>query len=213
MYVDINNFNTQPVVLILYQPGSSGEFFAHALTDSISDISKTLSTWENQTRVKYSDYFGRSLNSGDSVIDPDTVISRINLFFNQRTAIINKYHIGIMHPNAASVGFVTEYFAHCPVIEITRTSELSQKFGTNASRNKIEKTAIRKTAVHKTPVTYHADRHLKVEWEDLMLNNPSGVFAQVLEFLQVTGNTDKFISMVQDYLQRNQSIINQLNEH
>ena len=212
MHVDINTFNTQPVVLIMYRPGSSGEFVAHALTESIPEITKTLSTWENQTRVKYSDYFGRSLNSGDSAIDPAVVVQRINLFFNQRSAIINKYHIGIMHPNAASVGFVSKYFAHCPVIEITRTSEISQKFGTTASQSKIEKTAIRPASAQNLPVEYHAQHHLKIEWEDLMLNKTSSMFAQILEFLQVSGDDTTFTNSVQDYLHRNKSIIDQLNE-
>ena len=59
--------------------------------------------------------------------------------------------------------------------------------------------------------SYHAKKHTRIEWEDIILNSPEEQFLRITEFLNVVGDTVIFKQLVTDYCQRNQELLKELN--
>jgi hypothetical protein len=209
MLNSIEEINNYPAVILMYPSGASGEFIAQALSDSIDSFAKTSSHWENNSRVIYSDFLGRSLNSGDLVIDLDKVISRANWFLELSTpgmAVI------LAHSEVTTKNFIPKYLPNLPVVEIVvhcPKSKLFRKLAANAKIPRLNK----KYDYDSDPAesSYHATKHIRIEWEDIILTNSQLEFKKITEFLNVIGDPNNFVQLVTDYRQRNQEIINLLN--
>lgn len=213
----IEDLNQLPLILIMYHSGSSGEFFAHALSQCLETVTHPAVTWENQSRCKFGDFFGRSLNGGSTVIDNNIMLDRIKLFFEDAVEV-KQHHIGLSHPYPpSSIEFIKQYLSDIPVIEITITSEISRKFKFYAANAKIP--ASSRSYVPTTellpsfqwPSVYQAHKQLSVEWADLIILDPAGEFNRIKQFLGITGNTDKFVSMIKDYRERNIDLLTYIN--
>jgi hypothetical protein len=213
----IEELNQQPLILVMYHSGSSGEFFAHALSQSLNTVTHPEISWENHTRCKFGDFFGRSLNGGAEVINNDLVIERIKQFF--RSAIkIKQYHIGLSHPYpTASIEFIKKYLPDIPIIEITVESNLSKKFKFYAANLKIPPETRRFIPKEFSedlawPSVYQSKRHLYVEWSDLILLDTKSSFEKIKNFLNIDGNSDKFLELINDYKERNADLLRYINE-
>ena len=206
----VEELHLQPLIVIIYQTGNSGEFFAHALTESFDEITKTSVHWENKSRCKYSDYFGRSLTYNNGQVDHDYLISRTEEFLSTAKSL-RKYHIGLAHPMNSSVQFIKNYLYGLPIIEITRVEEISQKFAYQAKYAKVSPDLVIGSSQE---WRYEMQRHtmsppnyLKVEWSDLILDNTEQIFQKIQNFLNITGNQQKFKELVEDYKHRNHDLL------
>lgn len=201
------DFSQYPVLLLLYFTGSSGEFIAHALTQSIPAITKTQQFWENQTRCKYFDFFDRALNSGNDRVDEETVHAGI-----QRYLELNKpnttTHLGLVHPHPASLHFVSQYFKSSPLIEITLKSPVSQKFRHLAASSKVNSGEVYRLKKYESGFAH--EPKLLLEWDEIILTKTKETFQQIQEFLNVDGSVETFELLIQDYCRRNQDLISQL---
>lgn len=209
----IEDLNQQPIILIVYHSGSSGEFFAHALSQSLYTVTYPEVTWENQTRCKFGDFFGRSCNGGSETMDNELVLKRINLFFESAVEI-KQHHIALAHPTASSIDFIKQYLPDIPIIEISIIKELSKKFKFYAANSKIPAENRRNI-----PTSFQFDwkpqhcakKHLYIEWSDLILTDTANAFNKIKEFLNIDGDTDKFLQMVENYKTRNLDILKSIN--
>jgi hypothetical protein len=118
--------------------------------------------------------------------------------------------IALAHPHKIGDGYIAEHFPDAPVVEITTTDRVSQKFRDLSSWKKIG-IKIHNAYMHKECPRKFA-RHLQVNWSDLILNNTAKEYERILTFVDATGNVDAFVSAVQDYCDRNQELIAQANE-
>jgi hypothetical protein len=205
---DINNY---PAVIILYPSGASGEFIAQALSESIYSIAKTHSHWENNNRVIYADFLGRSLNSGDRIIELDKVIGRANWFLETATPGLS---IILAHPEQPTLDFIKKYIPQIPVIEIVLYQLNSKIFRKIAASNKIPRTVKHNPDVYdRDPPSsgYTSLAQLHIEWEDIILINPQEQFLKICKFLNVEGEVENFNQLIIDYQQRNYEIIKLLN--
>jgi hypothetical protein len=57
------------------------------------------------------------------------------------------------------------------------------------------------------------ERHLQIEWEDLIMTNTKSVFQEISNFIGHTGDVAAFCSCIEDYRNRNLDLINQANEN
>jgi hypothetical protein len=208
MINSVEELNSQPAVILFYPSGSSGEFIAQALSESIPAFAKTTAHWENTSRVIYSDFLGRSLNSGDKIIDPNKVIARANDYLENASP---GYRIILAHPHTATSKFITEYLPDIPIIEITLFNNKSRRFSKAAAENKIPAAAVVGQNINydtRPSVSgFRTKFQLFVEWEALLLTHCEYEFDRITEFLSVTGDYDHFNQMVAEYLERNRELI------
>jgi hypothetical protein len=214
MINSIKDIAQLPIVVVLYQAGSSGEFLSHALTQCIDNMTQTTHFWENNSRCKYFDVFDRNLNSGFETIDHHSVIRGVNLYLEQNKAS-GTTHIAMAHPKASSIKFLQENAPLAPVIEITTHNILSKKFVALATTSKIKH---KNTALSNDPLLVQGQsngefsRHLLVEWQDIIITDPALTFYKISQFIGHPGNADNFCSYVADYRNRNADLINLANE-
>lgn len=210
MITSVEQLKNLPVVILMYWTGSSGEFIAHSLSQSIAQISKPPMHWENNNRCKYSDFLGRSLNAGDNIIRHEKVVERVNIFFDQ-VQTLGTIHIALSHFNFASVDFIRDYMPDAKVIEIVTETEESKQFKISAESKKVEPrysgNGVNPVETSWVMVDYTAKNHLKIEWSKLLLNDTHNEFNKINEFLQTTGDISLFQNMVQDYLDRNRDLV------
>lgn len=198
----------------MYPSGASGEFIAQALSNSIDSFAKTPSHWENNNRVIYSDFLGRSLNSGDITIELDKVVSRANWFLELSTpgtAVI------IAHSENVTKNFIQQYLPDLPVVEIVIHQRKSRVFRKIAATTKIPKNfkvqgKIYDYDSYPAESSYCARQHLRIEWENIILTSPQVEFKKITNFLNTIGDANHFEQLVLDYCQRNQEIIDLLND-
>jgi hypothetical protein len=194
------------VVVVLYNSGASGEFVAHALSESIEEFSKTVMIWENKNRCKFQDFFGRSLNNGQIV--EDLLIKRINLYF-ENIVTPGPWHMGIAHGQPEYIDFLQKYGHNWPVIEITTLHPVSKKFQHLARNEKLSdlKTLIPKKNFTCLDMGFKVPNHLQIEWNDLLLADTKNTYNKIIEFLGAHGNPSRFQTMVDDYINKNQDLI------
>jgi hypothetical protein len=206
MINSIDEIAKHPIVFVLYRAGSSGEFFAHAITQSFDSITKTNYAWENQTRVKYFDCFKHSLNSGFDTVTEKRMVAGFNDFldFNKPTGTT---HIGLVHPKGNSLEILTEHFSHCPVIEIVTFDDISKNFQLLAANSKIPGAPTVTNSYNCTG--YNCKKQLLVEWKDIMFDSKK-VFDHLQEFLSTTGDFQKFCLNVNEYKIRNCQLLDQI---
>lgn len=214
MINSIKELDSQPVVILLYDAGASGEFVAHALSETIDQFSKTPAVWENQSRCKFGDYFGRTLTCGPII--SELLLQRINLYYENLTEL-KEWHLGLAHCQSIYWNFILKYGSAWPVIEITTNLPTSQKFQCLARDSKIPQEFLSQpglaTAIRPDIKQLACKKkYLTVEWSELIMTDTKHCYSKILEFLGANGHADSFVDMVQDYKLRNQHLIKELDE-
>lgn len=201
----------QPVVVVLYDAGASGEFVAHALSQSIEEFAKTGMIWENEDRCKFKDFFGRSLNNGQ-IID-DLLISRINLYFENIVAP-GQWHMGMAHGQPEYLDFLQKYGLNWPVIELTTLHPVSKKFQLLARNKKLPglEHAVPKKNFTSRDLGFKVPKHLQIEWRDLLLSDTKNTYSEITGFLGAHGDPDLFQTLIDDYVNKNQELIQRSHE-
>lgn len=203
---DILNYS--PVIL-LYPAGASGEAFAYTITQSFPDVSKSPHHWENGSRCKMLDFFNRSLTTGLNEVTEELVVKGVNIFLDHVIDLKDR-NIALSHHNHESLNFIQEFLPKVPVIEVTTYTDLSKKFRHIGIKNKITPVVNAKAVRAYTNCGIRFRHHLQIEWSDLFLTNPMVVLKRLEEFLGMSGDQEIFISVINDYLVRNKSLIDQI---
>lgn len=199
-------------LLIVYPSGASGEFLSAALSESFSCIGKSSWHWEDHNRCKFFDLFDRHLNSGFDVILKEKVSAGVEKYLSQCSDPL-LLHIGLCHPHKASLKFVSENLPFVPVLEIVTLNQKSKNFRFVAANQKIKNKFVNLSTVKNyNSCTYQAKNHLRIEWSDLFLDDVEGQFEKIEKFISHKGNVEKFKILIADYLDRNSSTTNLLNE-
>lgn len=214
MITSIQQLSEIPTVFVLYYAGSSGEFLSLALSQCFAQMAKGWHHWENTSRVKFQDIYGRSFNSGDtSFLDTDLLLYRASTYLesHQDPGLI---HIGMAHPDHGVLSFIYQHFANHPVIEITTHQPSGLQFRASAVKSKITHLSRPEIAWHKLPHQHRVKfkKHLQIEWQDLVFDAAT-VFDCIENFLNLQGDKEKFCSMVQQYKQCNKELLDALNEN
>jgi hypothetical protein len=230
MINSVDDLKQYSLVLVLYSTGASGEFVASALSQSMPAFAKTHEQWISKNRKTFADALGKTLNGGWHCIDNKHVVRRFNSYLEQSNTQSDSKHLILAHPDLASLEFIQSYLNHAPTIEIVTKNVASIKFR-NISRNKVnyEDYVAGGNNQHNNPLTpeqyksfqndltlnpktinYRAQQHLCVEWQDLMITDTAKTFNAVCEFLDCEGSVEIFKTLVEEYLDRNQDILNQI---
>lgn len=211
MLDSLNEISKQPVVILLYNGGASGEFLAHALTQTVDQFSKTQTSWENNNRCIFGDYFGRTLICGP--VDHKLLLSRVNLY-HSNLQIKADWHLGLAHKELIYLEFLQTWGSEWPVIEITTADAVSAKFQQLAQNHKIsqqdiltQENLLRHSNVQMSFGDFRPKKHLKVEWKQLMLTNTKNTYLDLVGFLGGSAQVEKFLLLVDDYKKRNQNFI------
>ena len=210
-----DNFESNTTIL-LYQSGLSGEFLGWALSCCLEDHSAGEQHWEGQTRCKYTDPLGRTLQDGSGIgVLKCKIDERLHLYNLNKTRSGSK-HITLAHPDAEYIQFILKFLREAPVIEIVSRTHTSQHWQYIARSSKIKQIDLdQSTKSHSStyeiqPYTkmYQAPNHLEIEWADLFLNDSNKVIASIAEFLNNNIDVQKISAMIDNYKQRNNSLIN-----
>ena len=213
---EVKDLSLQPINILMYVAGSSGEFLAWALSKCLTGFSYNDQAWENNSRVKYLDVLKRSLNGGNPEIDPQTVVRRYNEY--QSESHPGTQHIAMAHPSEVVIDFIKQYLPTAPVLEITLNSQISKEFALKSVQEKINNTdyinsgqAARPQGLELSmikfendyrPRRYQSQKHLCIEWEDIIINDTLQQFTSIQEFFGTGGDATKFVSMITDYKSR-----------
>jgi hypothetical protein len=222
----VEDLKKYSLIVLIYNTGSSGEFLGGALTSSISNFAKSNNSWIASNRRLFEDALGKTLNGGWINIDNSAVVSRFNQYLENSKYDTDSLHLALAHPDPASMKFIQQYLDHAPVIEITTTSVKSMQFR-NMSRSKVSyqdfinggdgclrnitaqdyQAYLNDSRLKTSSLSYRANRHLCVEWEQIMLTHTQDSFDHICNFLPSNGDVELFKSQVKEYLERNQDIL------
>lgn len=210
MIKDLNQLSTLPALIILYPEGSSGEFLAHALTESLATITETHQHWENENRCKYFDLFDRTLTSSTRILFEDAVLAGINSYLEKNNPN-GHLSIGLVHPAYNCIKFLEKYAKDTPTIEIVTHKPQSKQFRYTAAYNKIGGPGFDSSYyLNYDDSGYTANNHLKLEWSDIFLDSTELALENIKKFVRRTGSVDQFKNMVANYLHRNSEIVEQI---
>lgn len=230
MINSVDDLKQYSLVLVLYSTGASGEFIASALTQSIPEFARTREQWISHNRKTFADALGKTLNGGWHDINNQDVVQRFNLYLSQINDTPTAKHLTLAHPDPASLEFIQNYLSHVPTVEIVTNNPVSIKFR-NISRGKVSyddyvtggdnqhnqaltleqyKSFQNDQTLNPRSIDYRAQQHLDVEWQDLMLTDTTKTFNAICEFLNSEGSVKIFKNMVEEYLDRNQDILDQI---
>lgn len=212
---DIHQLDELPVVLLAYESGSSGEFLAAALSKSFDGFYRARIEWENDWRCLFQDAFGRALSRGDHEIDVGFMLRKFNHVLMDLDHQDQRFMV-TMHPRpSASVDFVRQNLASRPMIKITCRERLSKQFRKLSCFYKLGSGD--HDIVHRLDLEDEqgwVDRltnpGIEVEWRDIILDHPAREFERVQRLLGQTGDWDVFYAMLEDYLARNQKILQEI---
>jgi hypothetical protein len=211
MITSVDALNKLPAILLMYTTGTSGEFIAHALTESFPDITKTSQHWENVTRCKYFDLFDRTLTSDiDRPINITKVINAVNFYLDENYPN-NTIHIGLVHPKKFTLEFIQQHIPNVPIIEIT-TEQMQSKLFRFLSQSKVGRDIPDAPYFKHNNCGYQGSQHIRIDWHDLLIGNTELMFNQIENFIQCKGSMEKFKVLVNDYLERNVDTIKQLHD-
>lgn len=206
MINSLDDLRNIPTIIVLYPAGSSGEFLAHIISETTGVCSTSVTEWED-TRCKFQDFYGRSLNAGDQYIDPSKVVERVNNYCSTITSQ-GKFKVGLAHPVPyASIEFLKLYSKHCYVIEITCLSDKSLDFKFAAANAKITHRPIVRQRNSVITHDFVADHHLLIEWSDLFIDNTVESIKKIFSFVGSTASVDPAVSMIVDYIALNKEFI------
>jgi hypothetical protein len=205
MFSAVNELNSCPAAIIVYSSGASGEFIAWALGQSVPVVADIDAKWENNNRIIYMDFLRRNLNSGLNELNHQAILDCANRFVSKVTG---DFYLIIAHPTDSSLSFIQQHLPAIPLIEITLVDPVSMNFSKRAAVGKIHK-GVTKNSYDDRPSTipYSAQRHLQVEWKDIILSNTAHEFERITNFLGLTGSAARFVELVDDYVKRNQEYL------
>jgi hypothetical protein len=210
----LEDLNDQSAFIILYRPGSSGEFLASALAESIDDITPPPTETKDNGSTIYREFFGHELKNKNNILNSTELIYRANVALN---AFKSNHYIILVHPKYFTLKFLTDYLNKRPLIEIVMNNQVSRKFAESSVLIKIRN---KLPAAQQKPVNYQQSifsdyrhpLHLQIEWSDLILDRTSESFDLIQNFLGLTGNKEKFENCVAEYQERNRELIKQAYE-
>jgi hypothetical protein len=210
MIQDIKDLQSYNIVFLIYPSGASGEFLGYACMSSFENFAATNIHWENSSRMKFADCLGRSLNGADEVVQESLLLERFNQYCVMHNVDKKQTAVALVHPQKKILEWLQQWFSHAPMIEITTHTTKSQKFRDLAATEKIG------PKIRNTHLYYDCgkqfDRHLKIEWQSLFLDSTDVEFQRLCGFLGHAGDFDQFNSLLQDYLKRNQHILDAISE-
>jgi hypothetical protein len=229
MIQSVDNLKCYPIVILMYRTGSSGEFIAGALTQSIPAFVKTQEEWIGPGRKNFADALGKTLNGGWQHIVNEDVVKRFNWYLEVNQPQQNLLQLVLSHPDQSSLDFIQQYLNHAPIIEITTHNPISTKF-MSLARRKVSyedfiaagdktilgrtkeqyKNILNRTLLFHNHGGYQAHQHIHVEWESLMISDTEKSFNHICNFLNCAGSVDYFKSLVKEYIDRNQYILDQI---
>jgi hypothetical protein len=206
MISSLSQLNSLPVLLVMYESGSSGEFFASTLSQVFSEITKSPNEYCAKDRVLFVDLLGRSLLTGDACqTDLDLVFERVNLYLNHQ-ADCKDLHLVIAHPQQRYKDFVLDNFPNWRSITIIHDTLLSQQFVQNSLMSKLGmKHRARLSAEN---MHWRDHNNLNIEWEELILGPADQVFDKIQDFIGYQGNFELFQQLRNEYLERNSELLN-----
>lgn len=199
--------DTSGVAVLLYPSGASGEFLGYAITESFPEFTRTHQHWENISRCKFFDYFDRCLTSGFDPVGFDQVASGIALYHSKNQ--LRDISMGLCHIDSPSLRFLRQWCNDLPTIEIVTRTSLSKDFRVLAEQSKIaaeDRVGKISNSRDYTHSYYTCDKHLQIEWSEILLTDTAKAFESIENFLGLAGSVDVFQSMVEDYLKRNEKI-------
>ena len=212
---ELHKLDHLPVVLLVYESGSSGEFLAAALSQSLEGFYQAEIKWENNWRCLFQDSFGRALSWGHHVIDYKLLLRNFDHVL-MTTTVIDQHYIVTVHPRpVASMDFVLEYLSSRPMIKITCQNKMSKQFRKLSCFYKLkgwDRDINNRLNLENEQgwVTQFTNPAIEVEWQDIVLNHPKREFERIQEFLGQQGNWEVFSQMLQDYVARNQEILQKI---
>ncbi len=197
---------------VIYIAGSSGEFFSHALTLTFPDIAKFHNQFSGETskyshtdRVQFNDFFGRSLLTGDACVDNHPLmIERINYYLD--CAVPNNgIHIGIVHPHAEYLDFLSQYCGSWKTITVTANTPTSKRFCMVSRKSKLNAGWPDYRACWEPRAD--SNQNLNLEWQDMILAPAHTTVSRIENFLNVKGDCNIYENLRADYVLRNQQLI------
>jgi len=229
MIQSVENLKCYPLVILMYRTGSSGEFIAGALTQSIPAFTKTQEEWIGTGRKNFADALGKTLNGGWQHIVNEDVVERFNWYLKDNPSQQHLLHLALSHLDQSSLDFIQQYLNHAPIIEITTHNPISIKFK-NLARKKVSyenyitagdkamfgqtkeqyEQTLNSTLSPNSVSSYRAHQHIYVEWENLMMSDTEKSFDYICNFLNCSGSVDCFKSLVKKYIDRNRYILDQI---
>lgn len=211
----INNTNT---IIVLYPSGASGEFLAGTIAKSFDLVhSSSLNDYVTHNRYTYFDLFDRELSSSADPLNENQILDGINNYFSTNNDV-NKAHIGLSHPTKHCVEFIEKHLNNARIVEITTVHTLSKKFRVVAAENKIPKhehfTAHERYNFQMGAMKYDQSlcevvHKLTIEWVELFAGNPENIIQPLEKFLMSQCDREMFVSLVQEYIQKNKPILDQ----
>ena len=193
------------LVFILYPAGSSGEFLGHALSHCVEGIFSPPTTWEAESRMKFTDCLGRRLAVERTWPVESDMIRQFNYFLEHYGPMAQQYPLSMAHPNDTSIAWIHQHCGTTPVIEITTHCYASQRFRDLAATEKIGPKERDCYRYQRSGAVFA--KHLEIEWMQWVLTDTLGSFEQICGFLDLPGDGQRFGAMVEDYRQRNSHLI------
>lgn len=206
MLNSVSDLEKYKAAIIVYPSGASGEFLAWALGQCIPQIASVDAHWEDNNRIIYMDFLGRNLNSGFDELDHQQIVDFANSFISNSNG---DFYLIIAHPTDSTMEFIQQHLPAFPLIEITVLDPYSMAFSKRAAVGKIHKGKTTNTYKDRPgEISYRATQHLQVEWKDMILSNPAHEFKRITNFLGLDGSAERFVELVNDYVNRNQEYLN-----
>jgi hypothetical protein len=205
MITSLQQLVDQPVVVVLYRSGSSGEFVSWALSQTIQQFCKASMNWATSNRCIFEDFFQRSLHCGP--VTDEVIIPRVNHYL-EKFGSGGSWYMGMSHQRPEHLDFLSQWATQWPIIEITTGQQVSKKFQNLARHQKLN--SQQKDPRSMCQITF--PRHLRVEWTDLLLDDVENAYRKIVDFLGAQGDFEQFRLLLDDYLNKNQSLIQQAHE-
>jgi hypothetical protein len=212
MLSSLHDINQYSGVTVIYLAGSSGEFFSYALARAFPAIAQfqnkfsgEVSTYSHADRVQFNDFFGRSLLTGNAVIDnQQLVLDRINWYLDYAEPV-DAMHIGIAHPHTEYLDFLSKYCSSWKTITITINAPTSKRFCMLSRRSKLNSgwPDSNSQRIHRA----NGPLNLNLEWQDMILAPAHETVLRIENFLGIPGDHKTYENLLIEYVHRNQHLI------
>lgn len=211
---ELSDLDRLETVLIAYDAGSSGEFLSMVLSHCFPRFFQGQFSWEESGRCHNQDPFGRELAGNSAVPDFIKLRAKINdclLSSNQET----RYLVSL-HPRPETrARFVRDHLPSRPMIKIVCRDRLSKQFRKLACYYKLKSQDNDTTRNLDWDnegewLNYFMNPSIEIEWSDLFLHNRDREFNRIDAFMGYGGDQNKFMQFMDEYLERNRSIIDTL---
>lgn len=212
----IEQVNNSNCIIVLYPSGASGEFLAGSIAKTFPGVhSSQLNEYVTVNRYTYFDLFDRVLNSSISAVTQEQVLAGVNNYFS--TNYCDLKHVGLAHTTSNNLMFIKQNLPNAKIVEITTYDLISKNFRYLAAESKIpkhqnftagERNSFLTNAMQYTESHILSDNKLTIEWLDLLTRSHCAL-DQLEDFFDLECDRDAFIRCIQEYIQRNNTIIEQ----